>query len=258
MASPVSAPPAAPAATQQRSNNVLRPVFAAGTSVRTTRSFDLEPPPRANRWRAYAYLFARGGSGRSGRLLAPQASYGGSQAAAIVERDLGGGVAGYARASTSLGRTGEEELALGVRAAPFADLPISLHLEQRVADVDDPRTSTAAFVSGGGAVDLPARLRVEGYGQAGYALGDFDSHFYDAAARLTRPVATPGRARISVGAGAWAGGQRGVDRIDVGPTVVATVPVGEVNVRVGADWRQRVAGNADPGSGPAVTLSVGF
>jgi hypothetical protein len=30
------------------------------------------------------------------------------------------------------------------------------------------------------------------------------------------------------------------------------------NVRVHADWRQRLAGNAAPGSGPALTLAGDF
>ncbi len=47
-------------------------------------------------------------------------------------------------------------------------------------------------------------------------------------------------------------------RIDLGPTLLVRAPFGKVSVDVAADWRFRVAGNAVPGSGPALTLSTGF
>jgi hypothetical protein len=36
------------------------------------------------------------------------------------------------------------------------------------------------------------------------------------------------------------------------------VTLGEVPARVSLDWRERVEGDAGPGSGIAVTLSTGF
>jgi len=35
-------------------------------------------------------------------------------------------------------------------------------------------------------------------------------------------------------------------------------PIGKASVELSADWRFQVAGNALPGSGPALTLSTGF
>ena len=46
-----------------------------------------------------------------------------------------------------------------------------------------------------------------------------------------------------------------VYRVDVGPRV--SMPVGR-GMRVHVDWRQRVAGSAAPGSGPALTLAADF
>jgi hypothetical protein len=67
--------------------------------------------------------------------------------------------------------------------------------------------------------------------------------------RLTLPAG-----RLRVGAGAWAGAQPGVSRLDAGP---------HLEVRLGpaalsADWRFRVGGHARPGSGPTLTVSTGF
>ena len=45
-----------------------------------------------------------------------------------------------------------------------------------------------------------------------------------------------------------------VSRVDVGPTLALTAGP----MRLQADWRQKVTGNARPDSGPVATLSVGF
>jgi hypothetical protein len=55
--------------------------------------------------------------------------------------------------------------------------------------------------------------------------------------------------------GIWGGMQPSLARLDLGPRVTMKV---RNNVRVHFDWRQRVAGNAQPGSGPAVTLAGDF
>ena len=54
---------------------------------------------------------------------------------------------------------------------------------------------------------------------------------------------------------AGAGAQPGVYRVDVGPRVTMKV---RQNLRVHMDYRQRLAGNAEPGSGPALTLAGDF
>lgn len=58
--------------------------------------------------------------------------------------------------------------------------------------------------------------------------------------------------------GLWAGGQKGAARLDFGPTIGTDVKVGETMIRVDADWRLRVAGDARPALGPALTLSTSF
>jgi hypothetical protein len=49
-------------------------------------------------------------------------------------------------------------------------------------------------------------------------------------------------------------GNPDVWRVDVGPSLSVKVK----GIRIEADWRQRVGGNAAPGSGPVLTVSAGF
>jgi len=44
----------------------------------------------------------------------------------------------------------------------------------------------------------------------------------------------------------------------VGPSAGISFRLGEAQGRVAADYRFRVAGNAEPASGPALTLTAGF
>lgn len=78
--------------------------------------------------------------------------------------------------------------------------------------------------------------------------------FADGAVRIVLPV----RGRLRIGGGIWGAAQPGVARLDVGPHVALRLPVARTQVWVAADWRVRVAGDAAPGSGPALTLATDF
>jgi hypothetical protein len=73
----------------------------------------------------------------------------------------------------------------------------------------------------------------------------------DGAMAFTRPIYK----NFSVGFGVWGGAQPGVYRLDAGPRVKMQV---RKNVRMHIDYRQKIAGNAQPGSGPAITLAADF
>ena len=47
-------------------------------------------------------------------------------------------------------------------------------------------------------------------------------------------------------------------RLDVGPSAMVSFRLGEAQSRVAVDYRLRVAGDAAPASGPALTFSAGF
>ncbi|WP_310498410.1 hypothetical protein [Sandarakinorhabdus sp.] len=62
---------------------------------------------------------------------------------------------------------------------------------------------------------------------------------------------------FTLAAGAWGSVQTGdllLGRFDIGPSLSTRLGP----LRFEADWRFRVAGNTDPGSGPALTVSAGF
>ncbi|MEO6041100.1 MAG: hypothetical protein ABIP41_04300, partial [Croceibacterium sp.] len=73
-----------------------------------------------------------------------------------------------------------------------------------------------------------------------------------------RTIVRRGDSAASAGVGVWGGAQKGATRVDIGPTADVTFRLGDTRGRVAADYRFRVAGDAAPASGPAVTLSAGF
>lgn len=215
----------------------------------------VEPGP--DRWSASTWLVARGGSMAGNGPFGP-AQLGGSQAGARIRYALARALALSGRLSTPLRGIGREA-GLGIEWQPLAGrIPLSVLVERRFA-LDSGRGGTAiGAITGINPTRVRGRLELEGYGQAGMVARARRELYADGALRLLHPVATVGRARLSVGAGAWAGAQRGARRVDVGPALVATVPTGGPTFRIAAEWRQRVAGNAAPDSGPALTLGTDF
>ena len=111
-------------------------------------------------------------------------------------------------------------------------------------------------------VSLPLGTRGEAYVQGGYVGGRSATAFVDGQARVERPVVRSGEAEVTAGVGAWGGAQKGAARLDIGPTAAVSFRLGPRSFgargRVAADYRIRVAGDAEPASGPALTLSAGF
>lgn len=203
-------------------------------------------------WQASAWLVTRRGAGPGGAML------GGDQAGVRLARSLDrhGRLLAYARASAALGATGRE-VALGVEWRPWR-APLRFMAEQRVA-LDGGRSGPAlGLVTGVDRVDLPFHFALEAYGQAGMVLRDDLSGYADGAVRVTRDVARTGAVRIALGAGAWGAVQQDAARFDVGPSAVTTLPVAGGTWRLALDWRARVAGDARPGSGPALSLGADF
>ena len=151
----------------------------------------------------------------------------------------------------------ERELALGVRWHPIANVPVTISAERRFRP--DRRDALALYVAGGVSdVVLPLKLRAESFVQAGVVSGKQAGPFFDVFVRADRKVADIQGVQFHAGAGAWAGGQRDAARLDIGPSLRTDFPVRNARVRLNVDWRFRVAGDATPGNGPALTLSTGF
>lgn len=99
-------------------------------------------------------------------------------------------------------------------------------------------------------------VTVDGYGEAGVR-GNGDL-YAGGEAHARAPIGKIGAVQLSAGPGLWGSVQAAgatVARFDLGAGVTAQLPAGIV---VSGDWRWRVAGNAAPGSGPAVTMGVAF
>ena len=241
-----------------------RSVAAALDETRAARR-DEGGLPREKRWRFDGWLVLRpDGMPLADGGLRP-ASYGASQAGAVVAYRLAPGTpampSAYIRASRALVPGGESELAIGLAARPMRALPLTLHAETRVTQRPLRRAEVrpAVFaVAGAEGLRLPGGATARYYAQAGYVGGRFATAFADGAMVAEREVARFDLGEIAVGAGAWGGAQRGAARLDIGPSVTARITLGDVPARIEADYRWRVAGNARPGNGGVLTLSTGF
>ena len=229
-------------------------------------SLDRGPPPNISAthpFEVYAYSFWRRGTSAAGTLGNGQ--YGGSQSAVIAAIPIlrFRGKPGLprlsltGRASVAHGRLRERELATGVRWRPVAPVPVHIIAERRFRE--DRPDAFAALVAGGQSdVKLPLGFRLDGYGQAGFVSGEGGGPFADVAVQAQRPIAKSGSASLSAGAGIWGGGQDNVMRIDVGPNIRTNIAAGGAQFQLDASWRFRIAGQAQPGNGPTVTLSTSF
>lgn len=204
-----------------------------------------------SRWSASAWLITRRGASASGPML------GGDQAGMRIAYHPGSGrIALFARLTAPLAGRGSEAAA-GIEWQPTA-APVRVVAEYRAGLDGGPGGPAAGVVAGVYAVPLPLDFSLEAYGQAGAVMRSRIDPFADGALRVTRPVASAGRTRLDLGAGAWGAAQRGAARLDIGPSAVASLPVGESAVRVAIDWRERVAGDAQPDSGPALSVGADF
>lgn len=246
---------------------LLSPLPSAGAAYRAASSpllRDEAPSATNNRWSLNAWALLRPNSAQS-LLTGPFApGYGGSQAGAVLRYDLAPNTRyaprGYARITQAFVGGQEAEAALGVSARPVPALPIRVMAEARVQRTsENVRTRPAVLaVTELPPVALPLHTQADIYAQAGYVGGDFATLFADGQMRVTRQLSMGGSGGIRIGAGAWGGAQRGVARLDIGPTASIAIPVGDTTAQISLDYRQRVAGQAAPGSGLALTVSAGF
>lgn len=191
-------------------------------------------------------------------------AYGASQSGAMLRYRLGDGRADspllFARASRALVDGGETELGLGLGWRPLASLPIAAYADLRVTDGQGGRLvrPAAYLVTEFAPWRIDERIEAEAYLQAGYVAGDFATPFVDGQARIERRMARFGDAELRLGPASWGGAQDGAARLDLGPSASLRFAIRDVPVRLSVDYRFRVAGEAEPGSGAAVTIVSGF
>jgi len=248
----VAAPTAAPAVAQAPAESM-----PAAPAVVTPSPLPLpqEHAAAPGRLAGSAWLLLRG---ERSAALAPGGTLGGSQAGVRLlyrlNRDAARPLALSARLYSPATSRRAAEAAVGLDWRPLARLPLHLLAERRQALGRDGRSAFALAVHGGIAErPLALGFRLDAYGQAGVVGARSRDAFADGAARVTLPVAG-----LRLGGGAWGGAQPGAARLDAGPHASVALPLAGENVRLAAEWRLRVAGNARPGSGPVLTLGGDF
>jgi hypothetical protein len=217
--------------------------------------------PVSNRWSLDVFAFFRGGrltgavpssSGQGAGIL------GGTQHAAILHYRIDH----QARLDAFVRLTGVgdpprgEAIAAGIAVQPLRALPLRVIAERRQRLSTAGRSATALYVAGGGRVQA-GRWQVDGYGASGVVGARRRQAFAEGSARATTPVLRVGSFDLAAGAGSWAAAQRGAARFDVGPILIMQ-PRGPAAPTLALDWRIRVAGDARPARGAALTVSMNF
>jgi len=211
------------------------------------------PQKHLDRLQLSTWALWRGQAPGSGSL-ASGGTLGGSQAGARLTYAIDPHLAASLRTSSVIGSSRGGEVAGGVRLTPFPSIPISFTAERRqaIGKFSTGRSAFALFAEGG-VYERPLgwNLLLDGYAQAGVVGVRSRDLFADGGLAISRPV----WGRFSAGLGVWGGYQPGLYRVDAGPRVSVRL---RSNVKLHLDWRQRLAGTAEPGSGPAVTLGANF
>jgi hypothetical protein len=206
-----------------------------------------------------AWVFARGGGRASS--LSPGGQIGGGQAGAriLYRVDPAGHLSVSGRISAAIGGMRQTEAAAGLDWQPVKSVPIHLMAERRIA-IDRGGRNAWTLGAAGGVYDIAVApgWRLDAYGEAGVVGAHRRDLYADGAARIARAIGIGHGASLAVGAGIWGAAQPGAARLDVGPSVVLRLPVEQRTVAVALDWRERMAGDAKPGSGVALTVATDF
>jgi hypothetical protein len=210
---------------------------------------------RIDRIQASGWALVRGQQGQplGPTSLASGGQLGGSQAGGRILYNFTRQIAASIRYSSDIGRRGGE-FAAGVRVQPVGGIPVWVTAErrQRLGSLGGGRNDFAIFAEGGVYQrPMPWRFSFDAYLQAGLVGVQTRDFFVDGALAMTRPIYK----NFSAGFGLWGGAQRGIYRVDAGPRLTMGV---RKNLKVHLDWRQKLAGNAQPSSGPALTLAADF
>ncbi|MGN6154876.1 MAG: hypothetical protein ACTHN4_03975 [Sphingomicrobium sp.] len=208
--------------------------------------------PRLDRLQLTTWALLRGPSNPG--TLASGGTLGGSQAGVRLSYNFNRWLAASFRTTSPVGGSRGAEVAGGLRVTPFRSIPIAITAERRQSISRDGggRSAFALFAEGGlYHQPMPLDFGLDAYFQAGVVGFNSRDLFADGAMAFTRPV----WGRVSAGFGLWGGAQPGVYRIDAGPRISVRL---RDNIYAHIDWRQRLAGQASPSSGPALTVAADF
>ncbi len=259
---PVSVPVSVP----ERTSPVLSMKLLEGPSVLSninpSASGPIPIPARIDHWSLSAFAIYRPNSGPAS--LSPTSQLGGSQFGFRLQRNLiqpspNLTLSLNLRGSTPLKISSGKEAGIGLAIRRAGRMPIELIAERRVAFDRGGRNAFAGLIATG-FNDLPtvAGFNLNGYAQAGIVGLQRRDGFVDGSLRLDRKIASKGSFAVELGGGVWGAVQPHVSRVDIGPSAAIRFRIGKAGVRLGSEWRQRVSGNARPGSGPAITFGLDY
>lgn len=236
------------------------PTQLGGLHAPTVSPLPLTVARSANeRWHAGAWLLWRRSTSMDNPAV-PTGQLGGSQAGVRLDYDLRPDAASrmtaYGRLTTALQRPTAPEAAVGLSIQPVRAIPITLAAERRIALGTGGRNANAVMAVGGfGPTPIAPSVMAEAYAQTGIVGFRQRDAFIDGKFSLTTPLSdTPFR----LGAALSGGAQPGASRLDIGPELQFRLPLPQTNARLSVEWRERIAGNARPGSGLAITLAADF
>ena len=215
----------------------------------------------AQRWSGSAWVLWRDDG--NAQAIGSAGQLGGAQAGIRVDRHLGKlldamPLSAYARLTAALRDPVTPEAALGLALYPVSGrTPLMIGVERRVALDRDGRDAFAILAATGlNPTEIMGGLIAEGYAQAGMVGFSRNDLFADG--RISLTALLDRKSRTGAGFSLSGGAQPGLSRLDVGPVLQTRLPLGAISPRLSVEWRQRIAGNARPGSGIAVTLASDF
>jgi hypothetical protein len=221
--------------------------------------------PRRQMSHVSAFLFLRPGSRAvaSPAIIAANPLLGGSQAGFSYRRRFNGDApvewGAIARIQSAIDPQSDARLSLGLYAQPLHRVPIFLGAEARVGLDQSAADDLLLHGNGGTSLRVGNRGgRIDIYGQAGAAIGAQTTLFAHAQTQFSQPLITIAGEDVRLGAALNAGGQGTSWRVDAGPQVQWRLPFANPPLDLRLAWRERLAGNADPATGLAITLSSDF
>ena len=139
------------------------------------------------------------------------------------------------------------------------DIPIEMIIERRIRPEKGAKDQWGLLIASGiSPKQIRPGISVEGFAQAGVVGTRKPIPFAQIGLGLHQSIYDGTGLQAKVGAGFWADGQGKVGRIDIGPELAAVAKIGKQSLRLSAQWRIKVAGNAKPGSGPALSVATSF
>lgn len=212
-----------------------------------------------------AFVFLRPGSRAptSPAIVAANPLLGGGQAGFSYRHRFSGDApvqwGAIARIQSAIDPQSDARLSLGLYAHPLRRVPIFLGAEARVGFDHSAADDLLLHGYGGTSIRLGNRDgRVDIYGQAGAAIGAQTTAFADAQAQYSQPLVRLAGEDVRLGAALNVGAQGSSWRVDAGPQIQWRLPLANPPLDLKLAWRERLAGNADPATGLAITLSSDF